>query len=146
MERTKVLFICAHNAGRSQIAEGLANHLFSDRLVAKSGGSTPTQINPLAIEVMKEMGIDISGQRSKSINELEGESFDIVVNMCTEDEDTCPFFPGKEHIYHGFKDPSRVTGTEEEKLQAVREIRDDILGWMRTILIGEEKIAERVDR
>ena len=132
VDRKRILFICAHNAGRSQMAEAMVNHMFDHKLEAKSGGILPSQINPLAIEVMSEMGIDISKQRSKHINELEGEKFDYVVTMCTEDEETCPFFfGGKEYMHHSFRDPSRVTGTEEEKLHKVREIRDDILSWIR---------------
>jgi len=131
-----VLFICTHNAGRSQMAEGMANHMFPDKVEAKSGGSKPSTINPLAIKVMKEIGIDISRQRSKHLDELEGQQFDVVVTMCTEDEDMCPFFPGgKEYIHHSFADPSRVTGTEEQKLQAVRVIRDDILEWIKATFI-----------
>jgi arsenate reductase len=112
------------------MAEGLVNQLFSDRLEAKSGGTKPSALNPLAVQVMKEIGVDISRQRSKHLDELEGEHFDMVVTMCTEDETNCPFFPGKEHMHHGFRDPSRVAGTDEERLQAVREIRDDIRGWI----------------
>ena len=111
--------------------------MFSDKLEARSGGTKPSPISPLAIRVMKEIDIDISRQRSKHLDELEGQRFDIVVTMCTEDEDVCPFFPGgKEHIHHGFADPSRVTGTEEQKLGAVRAIRDDIRNWIETTLIG----------
>lgn len=135
--RKRILFICAHNAGRSQMAEGIVNHLFGDELEAKSGGTKPSSVNPLAIQVMKEIGIDISQQRSKNINELEGEKFDYVVTMCTEDEEACPFFfGGKEYMHHSFGDPSWIIGTEEERLQAVREIRDDILSWIKATFIA----------
>ncbi len=134
--RKRILFICAHNAGRSQMAEGLVNQLFSDRLEARSAGNSPSALNPLAVEVMRELGIDISRQRSKHLDELEGEEFDVVVTMCTEDESNCPFFPGGEHMHHGFRDPSQVSGTDEQKFQAVREIRDDIRGWIETTFLA----------
>jgi arsenate reductase (thioredoxin) len=134
--RKRILFICTHNAGRSQMAEGLVNALFSDKLDARSAGVSPSPLNPLAVRVMGEAGIDISKQRSKHLDELEGERFDIVVTLCTEDETTCPFFPAQEHMHHGFADPSRVSGTEEQQLQAVRAIRDDIRAWIKATFIG----------
>lgn len=128
--RKTILFICRHNAGRSQMAEGIINHLHSERYQAWSAGSRPGTINPYAVIVMGEVGIDISGQRPKRLDDLEVGRFDYVVTMCSDDDD-CPFYPGLVHLHQGFPDPSIATGTEEEKLAAVRAIRDEIITWSR---------------
>ena len=126
-----VLFICTHNAIRSQIAEGLVNSLYSSVLEAESAGSKPTQVHPKAIEVMAEMDIDISGHRSKGLKEFEDQEFDYVVMVCSNDADTCPFFPGgKEQIHHAFYDPGEAKSTEEEKLIAFRHSRNEINKWI----------------
>lgn len=126
-----VLFICTHNSARSQIAEGLVNSLYSRVLTAKSAGTKPGKVHPLAVKVMAELDIDISAQRSKGISEFEGNEFDYVVMVCSNAADTCPFFPGgREQIHHGFEDPSEVKGTEEEKLGAFRKSRNEINKWI----------------
>jgi len=126
-----VLFICTHNSARSQMAEGLVNSLYSKVLRAKSAGTKPSQVNPLAIRAMAEMDIDISSQRSKSLSEFEGQRFDYVVMVCSDAAETCPFFPGgREQIHHSFDDPASVEGTEEEKLRAFRKSRNEINKWM----------------
>ncbi|MEM0448198.1 MAG: arsenate reductase ArsC [Methanomassiliicoccales archaeon] len=128
-EKKSVLFICTHNSARSQMAEGLVNHLFSYRYIARSAGTKPAGVNPLAVKAMAEIGIDISRKRSKSLKEFEGQEFDLVVTLCSEAEEACPFFPGKEHMHQGFEDPSAATGDEEQKLQAFRRVRDAIKAW-----------------
>ncbi len=126
-----VLFICTHNAIRSQIAEGLVNSLYSSILRAESAGSKPTQVHPLAIDVMAEMDIDISKNRSKGLKEFEGREFDYVVMVCSNDSDICPFFPGgKEQIHHAFYDPGEVSGTKEENVIAFRHARNEINKWI----------------
>jgi arsenate reductase len=126
-----VLFICTHNSVRSQMAEGLVNALYSKVLTAKSAGTKPGQVHPLAIEVMAELDIDISKQRSKGLAEFKGQEFDYVVMVCSNAAETCPFFPGgKEQIHHGFDDPVEVEGTKEEKLQAFRKSRNEINKWI----------------
>jgi len=126
-----VLFICTHNSARSQMAEGLVNSLYSKVLRAKSAGTKPSQVNPLAIRAMAEMDIDISSQRSKSLSEFEGQRFDYVVMVCSDAAETCPFFPGgREQIHHSFDDPASVEGTEEEKLRAFRKSRNEINKWI----------------
>lgn len=126
-----VLFLCTHNAIRSQIAEGLVNSLYPSVLNASSAGSKPTLVHQMAIEVMAEMDIDISGHRSKGLKEFEGQEFDYVVMVCSNDADTCPFFPGgKEQIHHSFPDPGEMNGTEEEKLIAFRHLRNEINKWI----------------
>ena len=131
-----VLFICVHNSARSQIAEGLVNALHADRFEAVSGGTMATRVHPGAIEAMAEIGIDISGQRSKSIDEFEGRRFDYVVMVCDEKQADCPFFPGgKEYIHQAFDDPAACAGTAEEILVCFRKTRDEIRRWIEETLV-----------
>jgi arsenate reductase len=130
VRKRKVLFICTHNSARSQIAEGIMNHIYHDKYEAHSAGTKPTQVNPLAIRVMKEIGVDISSQRSKRIREFDGQEFDYVVTLCSDAEDICPFFPGKEHLHKGFEDPAQATGSDEDRLDRFRKIRDKIGQWI----------------
>ena len=126
-----VLFICTHNSARSQMSEGLVNGLYSRVLTAKSAGTKPGKVHPLAIEVMAELDIDISDHRSKGLIEFKGQKFDYVVMVCSNAAETCPFFPGgKEQIHHSFIDPSGVAGTEHEKLIAFRKSRNEINKWI----------------
>lgn len=126
-----VLFICTHNSARSQMAEGLTKALFYKVLTAKSAGTIPSSIQPLAIKAMDEIGIDISHQRSKGLEEFDGQEFDYVVMVCSNAAETCPFFPGgKKHIHHGFDDPAAATGTDEERMEAFRRSRDEIKKWI----------------
>ncbi len=125
--KKKVLFICTHNSARSQMAEGIMNHFLGNNYSAYSAGTKPTFVNPFAIDVMKEIGIDISNHKSKSVFEFKGERFDYVVTVCDSAKENCPFFPGaKEYIHQSFEDPSSFEGTDEEKLIKFREVRDKI--------------------
>jgi arsenate reductase (thioredoxin) len=134
------LFICTHNSARSQMAEGLANSLYSSVLTAKSAGTKPSTVHPLAIRVMAELDIDISGQRSKSLDEFEGQDFDYVVMVCSNAAETCPFFPGgRVQVHHAFDDPASVDGTEEEKMRAFRKSRNQINKWMIDNLVLSNK-------
>ncbi|MCS7202360.1 MAG: arsenate reductase ArsC [Dictyoglomus sp.] len=136
----KVLFICTHNSARSQMAEGLMNALYKDKFLAFSAGTDPKGVNPLAIEVMKEIGIDISHHRSKSIEEFRGESFDYVVTVCDSAKEKCPFFPGgKKYIHKGFMDPSSFEGSYEEKLEIFRKVRDEIKKWLEEYFIENKE-------
>lgn len=130
MLRGKVLFICTHNSSRSQMAEGLLNHLYGDTFWAFSAGTKATNVNPYAVRVMEEIGIDISKNRSKSIEEFRGEKFDCVVTVCDSAKKTCPFFPGKRVIHKAFKDPALMKGDEQEVLQVFRNVREDIRDWI----------------
>ena len=130
-EKTKVLFICTHNSARSQIAEGLMNTFFGDDYTAVSAGTESTQVNPYAIKVMKEAGIDVASHHSKSVDSFLDQDFDYVVTVCDHANETCPFFPGgKKRVHKGFQDPSAIEGTEEEKLTGFRRIRDEIRAWI----------------
>ncbi|MDD1755550.1 MAG: arsenate reductase ArsC [Methanomassiliicoccales archaeon] len=127
----KVLFICTHNSVRSQMAEGLLNYMFVDRYQAFSAGVKPGCINPLAIDVMAEIGIDISHQRSKSIEEIMDDFYDTVVTVCESARESCPVDPGgAELLHHPFEDPSSFDGTPEEMADKFREVRDKIKEWL----------------
>jgi arsenate reductase len=112
------------------MAEGFIKALYSDLYKAYSAGTKPSSLNLYAIRVMKEIGIDISNQHSKSINEFRGMIFDYVVTVCDNARETCPFFPGKKVIHRPFQDPASVEGTEEEKLSVFRKVRDEIRHWI----------------
>ena len=128
--RKKILFICTHNSARSQLAEGLVNHFFRDTWEAESAGTVATVVKPFAIKAMAEIGVDISHHTSKTIDVFQGQVFDVVVTVCDNAKETCPFFPGRKVIHHSFRDPSNVEGTDEEKLKAFCQTRDEIKEWL----------------
>ena len=130
MKKQTVLFLCTHNSARSQMAEGLLNTLFKSKYQAFSAGITPRQVNPYAIEVMKELGIDISDNRSKSIEEFRDVTFDYVVTVCDNTKESCPFFPGKKILHKNFEDPANFNGEIEETLTIFRKVRDEIKVWI----------------
>jgi arsenate reductase len=119
------LFLCTHNSARSQMAEGLLRHLSAGRVEAHSAGTEATAIRPLAVQAMAELGIDISGQASKTLERYLGESFDAVVTVCDDANEACPVFPGaRERLHWSLPDPSKATGSEAERLAVYREVRD----------------------
>ena len=131
MEKTRVLFVCVHNSARSQIAEAFLNAAAPDRFQAESAGMEPGVLNPLAVEVMKEVGIDISQNETKSVFEKykKGELFSYVITVCDEaSAETCPLFPGlRTHTLHwSFEDPAAFAGSPQEKLEKTRRLRDAI--------------------
>jgi arsenate reductase len=128
--KKRILFICTHNSARSQMAEGFVNNLYGDRYEAFSAGIEKTEVNPFAIEVMKMAGIDISNQRSKSIEEFRGELFDYVVTVCDNARSTCPFFPGKKIFHKSFDDPAKATGNHDDVLKVFMKVRDEIRTWL----------------
>jgi len=123
-----VLFICTHNSARSQMAEGLLRHLGGEqRFEVFSAGTEATFVRPLAIRVMAELGIDISGHASKTLERYLGQPFDEVITVCDTAAETCPVFPGARHRRHwSLEDPSRATGSETEQLAVYRRVRDEI--------------------
>ena len=130
--KKRVLFICTHNSARSQMAEGLMNALAGERYFAQSAGTEPSEVNPLAIEAMSEIGINIKKHKSKSVDEFIKQDFDYVVTVCDHANETCPFFTGgRERIHKGFKDPDAVTGSDVDKLEAFRAARDEISEWIK---------------
>jgi arsenate reductase (thioredoxin) len=124
-EKAKVLFLCTHNSARSQMAEGLLRHLAGDRFEVMSAGTEATHIRPLAIRAMDEIGVDISGQESKTLERYLGKPFDYVITVCDDANEACPFFPGATNRLHwSLPDPSAAKGSEEERLEVFRSVRD----------------------
>lgn len=144
--RQKVLFICIHNSARSQMAEELLRKMAGDRFETASAGLEPGAVNPLVVKALAEEGIDISGKETVSAFDLlkEGKFFTYVVTVCDETSaESCPIFPGtRERIHWGFPDPSTFTGSDEEKLERIRGIRDAIKkrisDWVTEIDAGEK--------
>ena len=129
--KKKVLFLCTHNSARSQMAEGLLNYFYGEKYEAKSAGVEVSQVNPYAIEVMKEIGIDISNHYSKHANKFLGEEFDFIITVCDHAKEHCPYFPGgKVYIHHSFRDPSSVKGSPEEIKAVFKNVRDQIKEWL----------------
>ncbi len=125
--KKKVLLLCTHNSCRSQMAEGIVNHFLGDRFQAYSAGTEATRVNPLVIRVLAEIGIDISGHYSKTIDEFDGQEFAHVITLCGSANEQCPlFFGGVRRVHIGFDDPSQTTGTEEKILADFRRVRDEI--------------------
>ncbi len=136
--RKKVLFLCTHNSARSQMAEGLLNSLFGDEYEVFSAGLEPSGVHHYAVSAMHEIGIDISGYRSKSTDDFIDKYFDYVVTVCDNAKEACPYFPKGKHILHeGFDDPASVSGTEDEKLAAFRKARNGIKEWLTDIFVGQ---------
>lgn len=130
-KKKKVLFICTHNSARSQMAEAFLNKLYGDSFEALSAGTEPADINPNAVEVMKEIGIDMNSHYSKSLNEFSGKKFDYIVTVCDKTKEKCPFFPGNAvHIHRGFENPAGYSGTKDEILDKFRKTRDEIKQWI----------------
>ena len=131
--KKRVLFICTHNSARSQMAEGYLRNLAGDRFDVYSAGTEATLVRPQAIAVMNEIGIDISGQTSKTLQRYLPERWDYVITVCDDANESCPVFPGTSDRSHwSFPDPSKATGTDAERLQVYREVRDQIARRIRT--------------
>ena len=132
MKPTRVLFVCVHNSARSQMAEAYLNHFGEGRFEAESAGLEPGTLNPCVVQVMKEDGIDLSGNQTKSVFDLfkRGGLYSFVVTVCDEtNAEKCPIFPGvAKRLHWSFEDPSGLSGTEEEKIRGTRSIRDEIRG------------------
>ncbi|TVQ99035.1 MAG: arsenate reductase ArsC [Desulfovibrionales bacterium] len=144
MPKAKILFLCTGNSCRSQMAEGWAKYLKGDLVEAYSAGIVQHGLNPLAVRVMAEAGVDISGFRSKTFDELPEQEFDYVITLCGHAQETCPFFPAKTKRLHvGFDDPPKLAETaqsEEDALGHYRRVRDEIRDFVRTL---PEALGER---
>ena len=126
-EKKRVLILCTGNSARSQMAEGLLRDMGGDRFEVHSAGTIASFVRPQAIAAMREIGIDISGHRSKGVDEFLGQEFDYVITVCDNANESCPAFPGKtKRIHWSFDDPAGADGPEEEKLAAFRRVRDQI--------------------
>ena len=133
-KRLKILFLCTHNSCRSQMAEGWAHHLHPDRFEPYSAGIDPTRVDPYAVKVMAEAGVDISSHRAKSINEIQDIGFDYVVTVCDQAREQCPYFPARVRMIHaGFDDPPALAEgarDEQEVLAIYRRVRDEIRSFV----------------
>jgi arsenate reductase (thioredoxin) len=137
LKAARVLFLCTHNSARSQMAEGLLRHLGGGRFEAFSAGTERTHVRPLAVRVMAEIGIDISHQESKTLDQFLGESFDAVITVCDQANESCPtFFGAKRRLHWSFPDPSQATGSEAEQLAVYRAVRDAIRARIQSELLG----------
>ena len=140
-QKKKVLFLCTHNSARSQMAEGLLRAMYGEEYEAYSAGVVATSVDPRAVKVMKEIGVDIAGQHSKTSSEFGDTIFDLAVTVCDRARQICPIcstrleLPGslpkaREVIHKSFEDPAAALGTEEEQLEAFRRVRDEIADWI----------------
>ena len=129
--KQKVLFLCTNNSARSQMAEGLLRNSYGDFYESCSAGTDPTRMHRYAKKVMKEIGIDISKQYSKSLDEFIDQKFDYVIIVCDQTKESCPFFPGaKKTLHKSFEDPAKFQGSEAEILNVFRRVRDEIKVWI----------------
>lgn len=126
-----VLFVCTHNSSRSQMAEGLLRDCYGDRYEVHSAGTNPGGVNPFAVDVMDEIGVDLSGHTSDHVDTYTDRPLDIVVTVCDDAAESCPYIPAeKQNLHRGFDDPSAVTGTDDEKRVAFRRIREELAEWI----------------
>ncbi len=131
-ERKRVLILCTGNSARSQMAEGLLRHDGGGRFEVESAGTHPSSVRAEAVEAMREIGVDISAQRSKSVDEFEGQDFDYVITVCDNAKENCPVFPSKtERLHWSFDDPAAAAGNDEERLAVFRRVRDEIRSRLR---------------
>ena len=134
-----MLFLCTHNSARSQMAEGLLRNLGGDRFEAISAGTEATQVRPLAIRAMAELGIDISGQESKTLDRYLNQPFDAVITVCDQANEACPvFFGARQRLHWSFPDPSKASGTEDQQLAVYRQVRDAIRERIERELLAEQ--------
>lgn len=137
--RRRVLFLCTHNSARSQMAEGWLRHLGGDRYAAASAGTEQTHVRPPAIRVMAEVGVDISGQTSKTLDRFLDQDWDAVITVCDAANESCPIFPGaRRRLHWSFPDPSRATGDEAAQLAVYRSVRDAIRDRVTAFLAGDQ--------
>ncbi|HMD98754.1 MAG TPA: arsenate reductase ArsC [Terriglobia bacterium] len=134
--KTKVLFVCTENSARSQMAEGFLRHHGGDDFEAFSGGAEPTRLNPLAVEVMKEVGIDISGHHAKDVAEFLGQNFQYLIRVCDKVREKCPVLPGAVwYLDWSFEDPATAAGAAAERLAVFRRVRDEIETHVREFIV-----------
>lgn len=143
MDKKRVLILCTGNSARSQMAEGLLRHDAGDRFEVESAGTKPGAVRPEAIAVMREIGIDISGHRSKHVDEFEGQSFDYVITVCNNAKESCPIFLGStKRIHQSFEDPPPLSaGTEEERIAIFRRVRDELRIYLREFADNSRRVC-----
>jgi arsenate reductase (thioredoxin) len=139
-EKKRVLILCTGNSARSQMAEGLLRHDAGDQFDVESAGTKPSIVRPKAIAAMQEIGIDISGHRSKSVDEFAGQHFDYVITVCDNAREACPvFFGAVKRLHHSFEDPAALEGTESERLALFARVRDELRGYLQQFARGVDK-------
>ena len=139
-KKVRMLFLCTHNSARSQMAEGILGHLSGGRIEAYSAGSQPSQLHPLAVQVLAKMGIDISQQRSKHLDEFRGQTFDYIVTVCDRIRESCPTFPGDPECVHwSFIDPVAVEGSDKERYKAFEQVALQLTNRIRFLVILIER-------
>ncbi|MDP3947976.1 MAG: arsenate reductase ArsC [bacterium] len=134
----RVLFVCTHNSARSQMAEALLRTMGGDRFECHSAGIAPGGVHPLAVEAMSEIGVDITGQESKSIERYRDAAFDYVVTVCDEAREACPFFPARNQLHWSLPDPSAAPGDPEARKDAFRAVRDRLRALVAQFSAGAE--------
>lgn len=135
--KKRVLVLCTGNSARSQMAEGLLRHDAGEQFEVASAGTNASFVRPEAIAVMREVGIGITGHRSKNVDEFAGQQFDYVITVCDNARETCPVFLGKaEKLHHNFEDPAAATGSEQERLAVFRRVRDQLRAYLRDFSSG----------
>jgi arsenate reductase (thioredoxin) len=136
----RVLILCTENAARSQMGEAILRHLTGDSIEVVSAGTRATSVHPLAVQAMREVELDISHQRSKSVEEFRGQEFDAVITVCDQARDACPVFPGRAaRVHYNIPDPAAVEGTPEQRLEAFQRARDLLFSCLCefvTVLVG----------
>jgi arsenate reductase len=137
-EKKQVLILCTGNSARSQMAEGLLRHDAGDLFEVESAGTQPSLVRPEAIAVMKELGIDISQHRSKSVLEFQGKWFHFVITVCDNARENCPtFFGAIQRLHHSFDDPAAVVGSDEERLASFRRVRDELREYLKSVALPQ---------
>ena len=132
-DKKRVLILCTGNSARSQMAEGLLRHDAGQRFEVESAGTKASFVRPEAITVMQEVGVDISGHRSKNVDEFVGQEFDYVITVCDNAREACPvFFGAAQKLHHDFEDPAAVAGSDEERLVVFRRVRDQLRAYLRS--------------
>lgn len=143
-DKPRVLFVCTHNAARSQMAEGILRHLAHGDVDVESAGTEPSHIHPFAVVAVKRLlDVDISDQRSKSVDEFAGQHFDYVITLCDSAKETCPVFPGPpERIHWRFDDPAAAPGSEDDRYVAFRQVAAELERRLRQLLLIMERVAK----
>jgi arsenate reductase (thioredoxin) len=143
LAKKRILILCTGNSARSQMAEGLLRHDAGDRFEVFSAGIEPSYVRPEAVAAMGELGIDISGHRSKRVDEFSGQQFDYVLTVCDNASESCPSFPGKSvTIHRNFEDPAAIAGSQQEKLAAFRRVRDRLRAYLRELSRKPDSVGQ----
>jgi len=141
VNKQRILFLCTHNSARSQMAEGLLRSRYGDRFEVASAGTMATRVHPLATRAMAEVGVDLSAHSSKIVDGLIEQSWDYVITVCDSANEQCPIFPRRTRRLHwSFPDPSQATGTDDERLQMFRRVRDEVAGRITQWVAGGETV------